>query len=196
MTTIRDKKGRIKKGYSLSPETQFKKGQKGIWKGKKRPNLTGENNPRWVKKITVQCLQCKKDIICTEAVKRKYCNHSCRARYWFTGERNPKWNNGNSTWKDTLKSSKEYKEWRMKVFQRDRFTCRWCGFRSKRSKPKPDIEANHIYPLRDYPKLALEVSNGITLCVNCHRKTYNKEMELVKVFKGILNDYTLDKEKS
>ena len=175
---------------------RFKKGQKGWWKGKKRPEFQGENNIKWVEKIIVSCLQCGKDIVCTKAVRRKYCSQSCRAKYWFTGERNPRWNNGSSTWKDILKSSDEYKAWRMRVFQRDRFTCRWCGHRSKVSKPKPDIEANHIYPLRFYPKLALKVSNGITLCVNCHKKTYGKEMKLVMVFKEILNDYMTNKEKS
>ncbi len=188
--------GGYKRGERPSPRTEFKKGQVGIWKGKERPEMRGRNNPKWVEKIFIACVECKKEVQCTERVKRKFCSHSCRARYWFRGKTNPHWNGGNSKWKDTLKSSDEYKDWRMKVFQRDRFTCRWCGFRSKKSKPRPDIEANHIYPLRDYRELALKVENGITLCVNCHRKTYGKEMKLVMVFKEILNDYMTNKEKS
>jgi len=59
-----------------------------------------------------------------------------------------------------------------------------------------DIEAHHIIPLRENIKLSLKVGNGITLCTKCHKLTYGKESNFVRVFKEILNDYTLNKEKS
>jgi hypothetical protein len=37
----------IKKGQSLSPKTQFKKGNVSYWKGKTNPYFTGPNNPNW-----------------------------------------------------------------------------------------------------------------------------------------------------
>ena len=37
----------FKKGVFAYPDTAFKKGNKGFWLGKKRPNMTGENAPNW-----------------------------------------------------------------------------------------------------------------------------------------------------
>jgi len=35
------------KGQHNSPATEFKKGNPSFWKGKKRKNISGENNPLW-----------------------------------------------------------------------------------------------------------------------------------------------------
>ena len=75
----------------------------------------------------------------------------------------------------------------MKVFQRDRFTCKFCDYRSKK---KRDIEAHHIIPLSVNIKLSLKVGNGLTLCQQCHKYTYGKELQFVRVCKEILRDYT------
>jgi hypothetical protein len=61
----------------------------------------------------------------------------------------------------------EYKAWRLAVFRRDKFTCRWCGRTGKRVR----LEADHIMPWSTHPKLRYTVSNGRTLCRRCHRKT-------------------------
>jgi hypothetical protein len=37
----------FKKGISVSPNTQFKKGDVSYWRGKKNPFFSGENNPKW-----------------------------------------------------------------------------------------------------------------------------------------------------
>lgn len=62
-------------------------------------------------------------------------------------------------------SSKKYKEWRMKVFVRDNFTCQFCGNRGCY------LEAHHNKSWAKYPKLRYIVSNGTTLCVEngCHK---------------------------
>ena len=77
------------------------------------------------------------------------------------------WQGGITTENHKIRDSKEYKEWRIKVFQRDRFRCVLCGYRSV--KPR-DIRADHIRPFALYPDLRLEVSNGRTLCVPCDIK--------------------------
>ncbi len=41
----RNKLGQFIKGFH--PSTEFKKGQKGYWLGKKRPDMMGKNNPSW-----------------------------------------------------------------------------------------------------------------------------------------------------
>lgn len=170
---------------------QFAKGNKGFWLGKKRENMMGEKNYKWKGSFIKNCIQCKKEfsVLFYRKDKAKFCSHSCRARFAFTGNRNPLWKGGISEWKDTVKSKLEYKNWRMEVYRRDHFTCRVCGFRSKGSR-RVDIHAHHIIPMRDDESKWFDVSNGITLCVNHHRETYGKEEKFVKVFKEILNDYT------
>lgn len=66
-----------------------------------------------------------------------------------------------------IRSSKKYKEWRLKVFERDNFTCVICKAKNVY------LNADHIKKFADYPRLRLDIDNGRTLCVPCHRKTPN-----------------------
>jgi len=82
------------------------------------------------------------------------------------------WNKGkgNITGYQRFKNSKEHKEWRTVVFERDNYTCQDCGIRSGNGK-RVDLNADHVKPYALYPDLRLDVSNGRTLCVPCHYKT-------------------------
>ena len=51
--------------------------------------------------------------------------------------------------------------WSDEVIKRDK-KCLKCG-------SKKHLEAHHIKPKHKYPKLAYNVSNGATLCRDCHR---------------------------
>jgi hypothetical protein len=64
-----------------------------------------------------------------------------------------------------LRKCLEYKLWRERVFQRDNYTCQTC------KQVGGHLNADHILPFAQYPKLRFDVSNGRTLCVGCHRKT-------------------------
>lgn len=57
----------------------------------------------------------------------------------------------------------EVNEWRLDVFKRDDFTCQKCFVRGTK------IEAHHIENWASNKKLRYTVSNGITLCKDCHR---------------------------
>ena len=63
--------------------------------------------------------------------------------------------------------SKIYNQWRIKVFNRDNYTCQVCGLRGK------GIQAHHIKSWKNYPEERLDVSNGVTLCKECHKDTHN-----------------------
>lgn len=65
----------------------------------------------------------------------------------------------------SIRSSIEYKIWRTMVFERDDYTCCWCGKRGVA------LQADHIKPFAYFPKLRFAVSNGRTLCVGCHKNT-------------------------
>lgn len=64
-----------------------------------------------------------------------------------------------------IRSSPEYKQWRMKVYGRDDFTCQSC------KKVGGDLEAHHIKSFAKYPELRFDINNGVTLCKECHDLT-------------------------
>ena len=195
MSIIRNKKG------------QFAKGCK-FWLGKKRPDIsllqkgkphpwsTGSKNNNWKggprKK---HCLNCGKEyFVRPYAIKRsKFCSRSCRSGYTHRGAKNCNWKGGVTEFNDKIRRNDLYKKWQLKVFQRDRFTCKWCDHRSKKSKAHGDKTSDiHAHHLDRNKRLFYKVGNGITLCITCHLKTYGKEEKFAKVFKEILRDYTSD----
>jgi 5-methylcytosine-specific restriction endonuclease McrA len=81
------------------------------------------------------------------------------------GENNPLWRGGVSKEAKRLRASKEFKEWRKAVFERDNFTCQFCGIRGGY------LEPDHIKPFAYYPLLRFDITNGRTLCRPCHKTT-------------------------
>jgi len=111
-----------------------------------------------------------------EHIKKLSISHLGKKGYWSgktkpRGEKSFNWKGGLTPIHTRIRNSLEYKMWRMSVFQRDRFTCIWCGYRSKGSKIV-DIHADHIKRFSMYPELRLAIDNGRTLCVPCHKTTY------------------------
>jgi 5-methylcytosine-specific restriction endonuclease McrA len=63
------------------------------------------------------------------------------------------------------RNSQRYKDWRISVFQRDRYRCQKCG-------TQKDIQAHHIKSWKNNKDLRYVVSNGITLCRKCHLEAH------------------------
>ena len=80
------------------------------------------------------------------------------------GEKSANWKGGITPINERIRKSKKYKLWRKEVFERDNYACIWCGF-------KGNLHADHIKSFALFPKLRLEVDNGRTLCIVCHKKT-------------------------
>ena len=70
--------------------------------------------------------------------------------------------------KKEVRHSAEYTAWRTSVFERDDYTCKICGVRGG------ELNAHHIRPFAKYPKLRLDIGNGITLCQKCHKSVHKK----------------------
>lgn len=84
----------------------------------------------------------------------------------ISGANNVNWKGGITPINKAIRESLESKLWRKEVFEKDNYQCVWGG-KAHGSK----LEADHIKPFRDYPELRFVVSNGRTLCKDCHRKT-------------------------
>ena len=80
------------------------------------------------------------------------------------GENSSNWKGGVTPEIRRIRNSTEYSLWRTAVFQRDKYTCVWCG-------SKGNLNADHIKPFAYYPELRLAIDNGRTLCVACHKTT-------------------------
>ena len=85
------------------------------------------------------------------------------------GKQHHLWKGGISKGYKTGYYSRAYKDWRTKVFTRDKYICQQCGV----SGNKKYLTAHHIKSFANYPKLRFDVNNGKTLCEDCHKLTDN-----------------------
>lgn len=81
------------------------------------------------------------------------------------GALGPNWRGGLSSINACIRASVQYREWRDAIKKRDDYTCRLCGKRGG------VLHSDHIKPFAFYPELRFDLSNGRTLCRECHRKT-------------------------
>ena len=120
--------------------------------------------------VLLKCLECGKKMIKNKyhlmRGEGKYCSNKC------VGIINGKQRSGSNHWNwkggisPRVLSTVKYKEWRRKVFERDKYICVECGYDKGRI-----IQADHIKSWRGFPQLRFKVSNGRTLCKPCHKKT-------------------------
>lgn len=85
-----------------------------------------------------------------------------RKIHW-AGENSTNWRGGICTELQCARTTKEYKEWRSKVYALDRYTCQCC-LKNKKIKK----EAHHMYNFSEYKELRYNVNFGVTLCYDCH----------------------------
>lgn len=96
------------------------------------------------------------------------------------GDKHPNWKGGITSENQAIRQSFEYKEWRKSVFQRDNYTCTECGIKSGMGK-HITFHADHIKPFAYYPDLRLDINNGRTLCIDCHKLTDSFGYKAVKL---------------
>ena len=95
---------------------------------------------------------------------QRFCSRSC-AR---SGTRSNAWKDGLSMKRDRARLAPQLKEWREAIFERDNYLCQYCGQNGK-------LHAHHIKSWAEYPNLRFEVSNGLTLCIECHGTVHGKD---------------------
>ena len=114
---------------------------------------------------------------CSEDHKRKMSLlMNGKPQLWSRGKKNCNWKGGITPFNKQIRQSLEYKLWRTAVFERDNYTCIWCGKRGV------ILNADHIKPFSQYPELRFAIDNGRTLCINCHSKTDTYKGKLNKIY--------------
>ena len=91
---------------------------------------------------------------------------------YCTGPLNNNWKGGVTSEHQKIRHSPEMKQWRKDVFDRDNYTCVKCG-RKRKVGDRVLLEADHIKSFAKYPELRFTLSNGRTLCRECHLKEPN-----------------------
>lgn len=166
------------------------------WKGKKRPsmigNTFGKNHPGWSKG--------------TKGVMKKNSTSFKKGLIpWNKGkhfeavskEKNHLWKGGVTKLMEQIRKSMEYCQWRMSVYERDRFACKMPNCDGTQKIPNAHhiktfsaiIEENKIKTVEqalNCPEL-WDKKNGITLCKKCHHSISGKEPEYAPIFVEILN---------
>lgn len=174
-----------KKNYNRMKQTEYRRAKGILPKG-------GSNHWNW-QGGRHKCIDCGNFVIS----RRKETSRcfSCNRKY-LSGERNPMWNGGHTAWRKSLYSTLQYKQWRKAVLKRDKFTCQQCLKQNKRlevhHKKRMIIIIKEFIPnlknfkgyeiknrLLDYKPL-WDINNGVTLCLDCHKKERLRDMQLIK----------------
>lgn len=177
------------KKYSHSEETKIKISiaLKGKLKGKKRNPISVDKGALKRRRgAYFNCIECSNQFWRQPSAiiknQNKFCSKKCYQNNQIgkgksesfkkyckqrMGEKSPTWKGGITPKNILIRNSLEYKEWRNNVFKRDNFTCQECNRRSC-EKDHVYLEAHHIKPFATHPELRLTISNGITLCKECH----------------------------
>jgi len=128
-----------------------------------------------VERVGVICPICgKTNYVYPSEAKRgeigctKLCQYVSCSKYWIgrnkglTDEKAPNWRGGITR---SFRNKKEYKKWKYDVFEKDNFACVKCLSHTQ-------LHAHHIIPITEDVSKSLDVSNGITLCLQCHQKEH------------------------
>ncbi len=124
-----------------------------------------------LKNEPLTCIVCGKEFYCSPSQEkdrnRKNCSKECNIAYrkkYLTGENNKLWKGGR---RRTF--HQEEREWREAVYIRDDYTCRECGKRGAA------LNAHHIKSYSQFPDERLNIDNGITLCLECHKEKHRSK---------------------
>lgn len=75
----------------------------------------------------------------------------------------------------------QYKQWRSKVYARDKHCCQWPGCTMKKT-----LQAHHILKWSEFPGLRYHPDNGITLCKYHHEGIKNNEAAYINFFNKLI----------
>lgn len=151
-----------------------------------------------------KCIDCGKELSGHAYKRCEDCNKKS-----FRGKGNPRYIDGRTDLRHLIRGLEEYSNWRLSIFKRDNFTCLVCG-----NTDKDYLEAHHLKPYaiiieeflhkfsRFSPhedketllKLAMDyddfwkISNGQTMCYDCHLKENKNTWVKIKNNRRVYNE--------
>jgi hypothetical protein len=159
----------------------------------KNCHKSGEESSHYIEfksKILNICKECKNEFLHNPTRIRSFCSINCRNNFQKEnpdhngfmknchkiGNESPNWKGGiNRFSKKDLELKENQKAllsiWRKEIYKKDDYTCQICNSRSRKGY-KPILNAHHIKSFKDYPELRFDINNGVTLCVQCHKKVH------------------------
>lgn len=122
-----------------------------------------------------QCEWCEQTFLMVannHRLGKRFCSSSCRGKHQttFRGESGHNWRGGVTPDNRAGRTGLEYRAWREAIFARDNWTCQKCFRRGGIT-----IHAHHIKEFAKHPELRNELSNGLTLCKDCHYDIHRRK---------------------
>jgi hypothetical protein len=102
------------------------------------------------------CEWCKNEFPKRRGRVMKHCSQECR----YQAARKPE---------AAKHRGHDYRRWATAVYERDGFACRQCGSTGA-------IHAHHVKEWSEFPELRFKVSNGLTVCQDCHQIIHGRKM--------------------
>jgi len=136
-------------------------------------------------KVVIKCSFCNKDFNIHQSRikwsvirghKHFYCSKQCTylgISVHRSGANSGAWRGGVTDFNKRIRKGVEWATWRNAVFVRDNYTCQKCGARNGNGR-NVVLHPHHLKQYAFYPELRFEVTNGITLCKECHLKQPHK----------------------
>ncbi len=145
-----------------------------------RANLKKGIENRIAKRVTKPCEGCGKtlQLSVSVAATKRFCSWACR-KVAMVGEGAPNYGKGdklrgslNPNYKSGVPGNRTTgdigRRFRRSVLRRDGYQCVVCGAGAP-------LHAHHIDNYASFPLLHGDPSNGLTLCVPCHKKAHSKD---------------------
>lgn len=86
------------------------------------------------------------------------------------GSNSPNWKGGTSDEYRIIRSSREWKWWKNKVFTRDKFTCQNPNCKYCHNEVGVALHPHHLKQFKTNPELVFDADNGVTYCADYHMK--------------------------
>lgn len=144
-----------------------------------------DKNPNWKGGLIIlRCVYCDTEYKIKRCYinRSRFCSRICSSKYNSILDRNPNWKNGVTSSNLKIRTSEQYKQWRLNIFERDNYTCVLCNIRGGY------LEVHHIKKFSKYINLRFDLNNGVSLCKICHQKTKGCEEDYEQTFKNIVSN--------
>jgi endogenous inhibitor of DNA gyrase (YacG/DUF329 family) len=177
---------------------KYNKGKKAVWYGKHHSEKTKEKISKANKGKKCSEEQRKKMSKIQKNRKHLPCYESTKIKIGLAnkGKNNGQWKGGITPLRVTIWQNIKSKEWRLSVYERDKFTCQMPNC----DRTETFLNAHHIKEfskiLEEYNIKTIEdaidceklwdINNGITLCKKCHGLTKMREEQYASLFQEIV----------